>query len=71
MDLKFETYCPVCLITPLSVKGHSWLLRNVSVEADQWIGGAMLVELWLAQGIFDGARGDGLEVDLREVLEIK
>ena len=71
MDLTIQTYGVLACITPLTPKGLSWLLRNVSVEPEQWLGGAVLVEMCIADGVYHGARGDGLDVELREVLEIK
>lgn len=69
-DLRIQTFGPLCSITPLSTEGLSWLLRNVEAEPGQWLGGSLLLEICIGEGIYDGARGDGLEVELREVLEI-
>jgi len=67
-DIRIQTFGVVALLTGLTPAGHLWLLRNVSVEPGQWLGGAVVVEMCIAEGVYDGARGDGLEVELRNVL---
>jgi hypothetical protein len=63
-DIRLENHGSIWLGRALTPKGREWFDDWVAVE--QWFGGAAVIEWRYAGDIAQGARLDGLNVEIRQ-----
>lgn len=61
-DIRAENHGSIWLVHTPSPAGREWVSDNVAVQ--QWFGRAAVIEWRYMKPIIDGARGDGLEVEV-------
>lgn len=62
-DLRFSSHGSIVTIAPETERGRQWMDDNLAAESWQWLGNSLGVEWRFAEDIFNGALGDGLEVE--------
>jgi hypothetical protein len=60
-DLHFQEQGSVWLVQPITPKGEAWITDHTSVRALRWFG-AIEIDRYFAQDMFNGASADGLDV---------